>query len=406
MSSQSGASLAPPAFTVAQVLRVGLPDFAREHRLPPQHWRVFRAIQACRTPQLGGHLYQCSHCGTTQFVPHSCRNRHCPTCQGASSYAWMQTQADSLLPIPYFHVVFTLPHALNPLIRQNQSACYDLLFDSASATLLEFGRREWQAQLGLTMVLHTWSQSLGAHFHVHAIVTGGGLRGDGTWAWTSPRWLFPVRALSVMFRGKYLAGLRQLYHDGQLALHGQQMAAHATPDVFATWLRASTKKPFVVYAKRPFAGPEIVLAYLARYTHRIGITNRRILSMDTEAGTVTFDYKDYADGSKHKRLTLACTEFVRRLQLHILPERFVKLRHYGLLANRNRHTRIEAARAALPHGQPATVCTTAVPMEAATEPPAPTGLPDRCPQCYQHGDWILIRRVPRPVRLVPYLDSS
>lgn len=405
MSSRAGASLAPPAFTVAQVLRVGLPDFALEHRLPSQHWRVFRAIQACRTPQLGGHLYQCHQCGAPQFVPHSCRNRHCPTCQGANGYVWMQAQADSLLPIPYFHVVFTLPHTLHPLIRQNQSACYDLLFDSASATLLEFGRREWQAQLGLTMVLHTWSQSLGAHIHVHAIVTGGGLRADGTWAQTSPHWLFPVRALSVMFRSKFLAGLRQCHHDGQFAFHGQQ-AAHATVDAFAAWLRANTKQPFVVYAKRPFAGPETVLAYLARYTHRIGITNRRILSLDTSTRTVTFDFKDYADGAKHKRLTLACAEFVRRLQMHILPERFVKLRHYGLLANRNRHSRIEAARAALPPARPPPACLGTTTTATVSEPASPAGLPRCCPHCHQPADWVLVRRVPRPIRTVPYLDST
>ncbi len=231
------------------------------------------------------------------------------------------------------------------------------------------------------------------------------LLGHTTLATTS-RYLHVRReVISVMFRGKFLAGLRQFHHDGQLAFHGQQ-AAHATADAFATWLRASTKQPFVVYAKRPFAGPETVLAYLARYTHRIGITNRRVLALDTAARTVCFDYKDYADGSRHKRLTLACSEFVRRLQLHILPERFVKLRHYGLLANRNRHTRIAAARAALPPEPPPLVCTVANATAATPEPEAPTGLPRCCPHCHQSADWVLIRRVPRPVRHVPYLDSS
>src|SRR5208283_5399087 len=178
MPAQAGATPAEPGLSVADVLRVGLPAHAQTHRLPPHHWRVLRAIQACRTPELGGHLYQCSQCGTQRFVPHSCRNRHCPTCQGANGYAWMQNQADALLPIPYFHIVFTLPHALNPLIRQNQSRCYDLLFACASATLLEFGRRELGAQLGITTVLHTWSQTLQDHYHLHCIVTGGGLRED------------------------------------------------------------------------------------------------------------------------------------------------------------------------------------------------------------------------------------
>lgn len=310
---------------------------------------------------------------------------------------------------PYFHVVFTLPHFLNPLIQQNQSACYDLLFNSASATLLEFGRNELQAQLGITLVLHTWSQSLGAHYHVHAIVTGGGLREDGTWAGTPPHWLFPVHALSAMFRGKFRAALKQLYQDGKLEFHGQQ-AAHAAPAAFAAFLQDAAHKKFVVYAKRPFAGPETVLAYLARYTHRVGITNRRILALDTTNRTVTFDYKDYADGAKHKRMTISCAEFVRRLQLHILPERFVKLRHYGLLANRNRHTRTEAARAALPPAPAALLPPEAGSADAAPELEAPAGLPRRCPHCHQPANWVLIKRVPRPrpspVCTVPYLDSS
>lgn len=412
MSPQADIPPVPPAFTVAEVLRVGLPDYTREHRLPPHHWRVLRAILACRTPELGGHLYQCSKCSTPQFVPHSCRNRHCPTCQGANGYAWMQAQADALLPVPYFHVVFTLPHLLNPLIRQNQAACYDLLLASASATLLEFGRHEWQAQLGITLVLHTWSQTLGEHYHGHAIVTGGGLRDDGTWAGTPPHWLFPVRALSAMFRGKFRAGLRQLYQDGKLEFHGQQ-AAHAAPAAWAELLKDTAGKNFVVYAKRPFAGPLTVLAYLARYTHRIGITHRRILALDAASRTVTFDYKDYADGAKHKPMTLSCVEFVRRVLLHVLPERFVKLRHYGLLANRNRRTRIEEARAALPSPPPAPPEPPPPPAGAADAAPAPEvppGLPARCPHCHQPAEWILLQRVPRPrtppVCTVPILDSS
>lgn len=410
MPASAGQSPASAGLTVAEVVRVGLPAHVRDHRLPPHHWRVLRAIMACRTPELGGHVYQCSQCGTEQFVPHSCRNRHCPTCQGANGYAWMQAQADSLLPIPYFHVVFTLPHVLNPLIQQNQQVCYDLLFAAASSTLLEFGRHELQAQLGITVVLHTWSQSLGPHFHVHAIVTGGGLREDGTWSGTKPHWLFPVLALSPMFRGKFRAGLKQLYHDGKLEFHGQQ-TANAAPLAFANLLQDATKKNFVVYAKRPFAGPETVLAYLARYTHRIGITNHRILALDASTHTVTFDYKDYADGAKHKAMALTCEEFVRRMVLHILPERFVKLRHYGLLANRNRKSRIEEARAALPPPPspppPPTPTGAAV---AAPTPEVPSGLPECCPHCHQPTEWVLLRRVPhrhaRPVCAVPLLDSS
>lgn len=407
MSLRARVAPAAPAFTVAEVLRVGLPDYAREHRLPPHHWRVLRAITACRTPELGGHWYQCSKCAKRQFVPHSCRNRHCPTCQGANGYAWMQAQADALLPVPYFHIVFTLPHALNPVIRQNQARCYDLLFFCAAMTLLEFGRRELQAQLGITTVLHTWSQTLEGHYHLHCIVTGGGLRPDGGWAGRPPHWLFPVRALSAMFRGKFRAGLQQLHQDGRLEFHGQLQPLRA-PAAFAQLLRHAVSKKWNVYAKRPFAGPQVVLAYLARYTHRVGITNHRILALDKTAGTVRFAYKDYADHDLTKTLTIPCTEFVRRLQLHLLPERFVKIRHYGLLANRNRRTRIAQARAALPPAPAAPPPGASAPETATSE--SPVGLPACCPHCHQKADWILVERVSpqhqRPCGTVPYLDSS
>lgn len=403
MSPQAGALPARPGHTVAEVVRLGLPDYAALHPLPPQHWRVCRAITACRTPQLGGHLYQCEQCGHEHFVPHSCRNRHCPTCQGANARAWMEQQVEWLLPIPYFHLVFTLPHALNPLIRHNQAAGYDLLFASVSATLLEFGRKELGAQLGLTIVLHTWSQTLLDHYHVHGIVTGGGLRADGTWAGTPTHWLFPVRALSAMFRGKFKAGLQQLQHDGRLAFPGE-LQPLARPAGFEALVRIATREKWIVYAKRPFAGPKLVLAYLARYTHRIGITNGRIRAVAAAAKTVTFAYKDYADGAREKEMTIACTEFVRRLRLHILPERFVKIRHYGMLSNRNRRTRIAQARAVLP------LCP--VPELPAAEPAAapadPTRLPARCPHCH-HTVWLLVKIVPPALppraRAPPRCDS-
>jgi len=409
MSPQAGGRAAKPDFTVAEVLRAGLPDYVRAHAMPPQHWRVLRAIMACRTPELGGHLYQCSACGERQFVPHSCRNRHCPTCQGANGFAWLEAQQAVLLPIPYFHVVFTVPHALNPLIRQNPARCYELLFASASATLLAFGERELRAQLGVTMVLHTWSQTLLDHFHVHAIVTGGGLRRDGVgWTSTPRHWLFPVRALSAMFRGKFRAGLQALQHEGRLEFHGQ-CAPLAENTALQQLVRDATRKPWVVYAKRPFAGPETVLAYLARYTHRIGLTNYRLRDVDRAAHTVTFAYKDYADRSRQKTLCLGCDEFIRRLRLHILPPRFVKIRHYGLLANRDRHAHLLAARAALPPAPTASPLP-AGPMETAPTPEPPAGLPRCCPHCHAQADWVLVEILlpsrSRAIRTVPYLDSS
>jgi hypothetical protein len=384
--------------TLAEVLRAGMPQHAQTHRLPLHHWKVLRALVACRTSALGGHHYRCQHCGKEHFVPHSCRNRHCPACQGANGFDWLDKQAEALLPIPYFHLVFTLPHELNPLIQQNQARLYALLFETVSATLLEFGRNRLHAQIGVTAVLHTWSQTLLDHYHLHCIVTGGGLRLNSPgWQGTSPHWLFPVKALSKVYRGKFRDGLRQLYADKKLEFHGQ-LQPLAQSQHFQQLVQQACGKSWVVYAKRPFAGPEAVLAYLSRYTHRVGITNRRLLALNATAQTVTFAYKDYADESRKKEMTLALAEFIRRFRLHILPERFVKIRHYGLLANRNRQARIAQARAALP--SPADK-TKVVPKPS----PTATALPV-CPHCRQPG-LILLRVTHASKHYLPrYADSS
>ncbi len=383
--------------TLAEVLRHALPAYAQAHRLPAHHWKVLRAILACRTPELGGHLYACPHCHSEHFVPHSCRNRHCPTCQGANSVDWLEKQAEALLPIPYFHLVFTLPHELNPLIQHNQAALYRLLFDAASATLIEFGHSRLRARIGVTAVLHTWSQTLLDHYHLHCIVTGGGLSVDAQgWRPVNPRWLFPVRALSIVFRAKFRDGLQALYERGELQFGGG-VESLASPAKFRRLLRQMCRQKWVVYAKRPFAGPETVLAYLSRYTHRVGITNRRILGLDPKSHTVHFAYKDYADGARRKVMTVGLEEFLRRFCLHILPSRFVKIRHYGILANRNRSGCVAEARAAL-RPDPAST-TTATPTEKASPPavPPPAML---CPQCKKPG-LVLVRvvlpqRHPRP----------
>jgi hypothetical protein len=385
------------SLTLADVLRAGMPHHTQACRLPLHHWKVLRAIMACHTPILGGHLYQCHHCGKDHFVPHSCRNRHCPSCQGANGYDWLDKQAEMLLPIPYFHLVFTLPHEFNHLIQQNRATIYTLLFDTVSATLLEFGRNHLKAQIGITAVLHTWSQTLLDHYHLHCIVTGGGLRLDTQgWQGTSRHWLFPVRALSKVFRGKFRDGLHQLHTSGRLAFHGR-LKSLAGSGQFAKLLRQACTKSWVVYAKRPFAGPDTVLAYLSRYTHRVGITNRRLLALNPTTQTITFAYKDYADASRGKTMTLALTEFIRRFRLHILPERFVKIRHYGLLANRHRHARIAQARAAL-KAQP-------VKPNSKISPEATTTLPT-CPHCRQAS--LVLICVTHPVRNIRprYADSS
>jgi hypothetical protein len=309
-------------------------------------------------------------------------------------HEWLARQQAVLLPVPYFHVVFTVPHALNPLIAQNQAALYNLLFAAASATLLEFGRAKFGAAVGITAVLHTWGQTLVDHYHLHCIVTGGGLTDDGAqWVQSHPRFLFAVAALSKVFRGKFCAGLHRLHARGLLQFHGA-LEPLAGPAALAQLVRAATAKEWVVYSKPPLAGPEQVVAYLARYTHRVGISNGRLRAFDAAAGTVTFQYKDYADEGRHKAMTLRAAEFVRRLRLHLLPARFVKIRHYGLLANRGRQGRVALARQRLGAASPAVVATPAAP-------------PLVCPRCGQNT-LVLVRITPaaRAWSAPPVMDSS
>jgi hypothetical protein len=373
-------------------------------RLSPDQWKVVRALAACRTPALGGQLYYCPECRKEHFVAHSCRNRHCPQCQGTLALDWLERQESALLPIPYFHLVFTLPHALNPLVRQNRRKLYELLFGAASQTLLEFGRQRLKAQIGITIVLHTWGQNLLDHYHAHCIVTGGGLATEGQgWVGTKEYYLFPVAALSVVFRGKYLAGLKELYDGGGLEFHGQ-LAPLGQAREFAGLLRQIARTGWVVYAKRPFAGPWQVLKYLSGYTHRVAISNGRLLSAD--APGVSFSYKDYADRERRKMMRLEVGEFVRRFCLHVLPRGFVKIRHYGLLGNRQRHKRLERARRLLGVAQPE-------PAREAQELVSLKGLglesPGReiCPYC-RRPTLVLVRTVPpeRGVGRSPFCDTS
>jgi hypothetical protein len=393
VTSTEAALRAPEQFSLGQVLRAWLKNREEDlPGLPPHHWKVIGRLAACRTPEMGGHVYRCKECGRDHFVPHSCRDRHCPGCQPMRGFDWMQAQVESLLPVPYFHVVFTLPHELNPLIAQNQAALYKLLFDTASSILLEFGRNRFKAQIGVTTVLHTWSQNLGDHYHLHCIVTGGGLRLDGSgWAKCPKHYLFPVKALSKKFRGKYRAGLQRLFDAGELEFHGK-MEASRPPGAFRKLLWRACREKWVVYAKRPFAGPEQVIAYLARYTHRVGITNSRIKNLDEAANQVTFQYKDYADKNRHKQMTLSLDEFVRRFRLHILPARFVKIRHYGLLSNRTRSEKVAEARKALgvESSQLAELLARA---NESRDPPGP-----KCPHC-QSGNVRLIQVILPPWRI-------
>lgn len=384
--------------TLGQILRPFLASpAAADLRLSPHQWKTLRALAACRTGALGGQVFYCPSCRREHVVAHSCRNRHCPQCQGAAAVEWLAQQAATLLPVPYFHLVFTLPHVLNGLIRQNRGALFKLLFDAASQTLLEFGEQRLDAQLGITAVLHTWSQTLGDHYHLHCIVTGGGVaRDQSRWVGTAPHYLFAVRALSRKFRGKYLAELSELHAARKLEFHGQ-LQALAERAQWVALLRQAAQTEWVVYAKRPFAGPEPVLAYLSRYTHRVALSARRLLA--TDGARVIFAYKDYANGSRPKTMTLPTAEFVRRFCLHILPERFVKIRHYGLVGNRQKQTRLARARALLGVQPPAPP----KPLPEILCAPLPSAAPRCCPFCQQPG-LVKLRHVPPAA--VRRLDSS
>lgn len=403
------APAAPPAGpSLAEVLQAALPSYRREHVLHPDQWKVIRAITACRTAALGAHCYQCEECGRSHLVVHSCRNRHCPLCQKRQAAQWLERQEEALLPVPYFHLVFTLPHALNPLARQNRKALYNLLFAAASQTLLQFGGRRLGGQIGVTAVLHTWGQNLNDHYHLHCLVTGGALAPDqNRWIGASPHYLFPVRALSKVFRAKFLQALEQ--SAAELEYHGQ-LEPLRQPAAFARLRRQLARTGWVVYAKRPFAGPETVLRYLSRYTHRVALTPRRLLRLDRSAVTVTFAYKDYAEGGARKEMTLRHPEFLRRFLLHLLPKGFVKIRHFGVLAGRGRAARLEKLRQLLPQKPTA-------PPPADLPPPSfpallialrqTAGIWPRCPYC-QSPNLRLIRilRPDRPSGGQTRLDSS
>src|SRR5262245_42974607 len=369
----------PPAPGLAEVLRAGIDSWPPS--VPTHHWSILRALLVCRTPALGGHRYLCQKCGRTHFVPHSCRNRHCPLCQGAAARDWLAKQEAALLPVPYFHLVFTLPHVLNPLIQQNQGVLYLLLFQVASQTLLEFGQNKFGVQLGITAVLHTWSQKLIDHYHLHCIVSGGGISADGTkWVASSSRYLFAVRALSEVFRGKFCAGLEQLYRNGKLQFYGK-LAPLGTPAAYKRLLHDAVSRKWVVYSKQPFAGPRQVLAYLSRYTHRVALSPSRLMALDLKSQTVTFSWKDYADNCRRKTMLLELKEFLRRFCLHLLPQRFVKIRHFGFLSNHQRQLRVTQAR---------TLLNQAVAAEVAT---VSSELVRVCPHC-KSSRLLLIEIVP------------
>lgn len=357
---------------------VGVPDifrahgeaYRRENRLTPDQFAVMRAIEDCRTAKLGGHLDKCPDCGYEHPSYNSCRNRHCPTCQPLEQAKWIESRMDRVLPVPHFHGVFTLPHELNPITMRNKALVYDILFDSASGALIEIAANPTYlaAQPGVTMVLHTWDRELRLHPHVHAIVTGGGLvPGTERWVSARPDFLLPIHVLGALFRGKFLAALNAAHGQGKLDLRGTPFTKTRE---FRRLLGALYKKKWVVHTERPFGGVLQVIRYLGGYVHRTGISNSRILSADQDA--VSFK-------TRHGKIaTLPPHEFIRRFLLHVLPKRFVRIRHFGLLASGNVNTRLTAARRALGAPDPKPRATPSW-RELMTRL---TGIdPMRCPKC-------------------------
>jgi Putative transposase/Transposase zinc-binding domain len=325
-----------PALEVADIVRLHGEAFLRAHAVTPAQHAVLRDIVRCRTEVLGGHADVCSACGHVEISYNSCRNRHCPKCQSLAQARWLTSRLERLLPTHYFHAVFTLPSELHPLVLANPQAMYDMLLACAGETLTELGRDRLGAQLGVTEVLHTWTRELLFHPHAHCIVTGGGLSLDAeTWVSTRPDYLLPVRVLAALFRGKFLARVVTAYDAGELRLEGSA-AALADRDAFAQLRDKLYRKRWHVYVKPPFGGPEQVFQYVGRYTHRVGLSNRRLLSLD-ERG-VTFRTRGDAI------VTVSPDEFLRRFVLHVLPKGFVKIRHYGLLAAGNVTTKLAVAR--------------------------------------------------------------
>lgn len=337
-----------PALEVADIFRAHGPAWrqAQHAHLSLGQLKVMSAIEQCRSAALGGHVLRCEACAHSEIAYNSCRNRHCPKCQGNAARRWLEARQADLLPVDYYHVVFTLPAPISAIAYYNKAVIYGLLFELAAETLRTIAAdpKHLGAQIGATLVLHTWGSALTHHPHVHGIVPGGGLSPDGErWVACKPGFFLPVRVLSRLFRRRFLEELAKAHRTGQLQFFGEfTQLAGAT--AFADWLAPMRKCEWVVYAKRPFAGPAAVLAYLSRYTHRVAISNRRLVALN-ERG-VTFRWKDYrAKGrTRNKTMTLGADEFMRRFLLHVLPRGFHRIRHYGLIANAERRDNIEKAR--------------------------------------------------------------
>ena len=366
-----------------------------------EHRRILGALTSCRTAALGGHRKQCESCGHEVIAYNSCRNRHCPKCQAAARAQWLEARAADLLEVPYFHVVFTLPHRIGPLALQNKRLLYGMLFRAVAETLgtIAGDPKHLGAHIGFLAVLHTWGQQLHHHPHIHCVVPGGGMARDGThWVPCRKRFFLPVRVLSRLFRQKFLFALRAAFGRGALCFHGKLETLAETKN-WNRLLRDLEAHDWVVYAKPPFGGPAQVLKYLARYTHRVAISNQRLVAL--ENGKVTFRWTDYAQGNHPRTMTLEAGEFIRRFLLHSLPKGFQRIRQYGFLANRVRQQQLARCRELLGRAEEDVARSDTEPVErtgstGASTPEAP--VPDRsCPACHK-GRMIVVATIARPCR--------
>jgi hypothetical protein len=392
-----------PTLEVADIIRAQGERFIERSRswLTWAQRKVLYAIERCRTAALGGHRDRCARCGHRAISYNSCRNRHCPKCQTGARNRWLAERSKELLPVRYVHVVFTLPHQLAPLAYQNKRLLYRLLFQASAATLLEVAAtpQHLGAHIGFLSVLHTWGQNLQHHPHLHCVIPAGGLSADHT-RWIQPRYPFflPVKVLSRVFRGKFVAGLQRAFRQGKLGFYGDQKSLR-DPKLFCTLVRSLFRQDWIVYAKPPFGGPQYVLHYLARYTHRVAISNHRLVSFQN--GQVSFRWKDYAHGGKQRIMTLSADDFLQRFLLHVLPKGFVRIRFFGFLANRRRATLLPICRQLLA-AQP----TPDSPCLASPQLPSTWS----CPVC--GGPMIIIERLTakqmflQPVDLRGFHDSS
>lgn len=393
---------ARPKWEVADVFRMHGKEYRCNHALPITHLKVMRSIEVCRTSYLGGHVEKCKLCGFKKPSYNSCRNRHCPKCQSLTKARWLQDRKSELLPVGYFHEVFTLPHKLNALILNNKKTLLDILFKSVSETLQQFGRNNLGGKLGFLCILHTWKQTLQDHFHLHCVVPAGTLSLDkNRWIPARKNFLFDVTALSIVFRKKFMKLLEAAFQNNELVFPGA-IATLATKKGFSRFIDSLWEHRWVVWSKKPFAGPEQVLEYIGRYTHRVAISNNRIINVKNN--NVTFAYRDRRNNDTLKTMTLKAEKFIGRFLLHVLPDGFVRIRHFGFLANRYKKANIKRCRELLSVTEQIPEATEKSTQELMVKL---TGVDISLCPCCRKGSMIIVDEIPAIWKSNPkYLDSS